>query len=193
MKFQKSSRGFTLIELLVVIAIAAVLASLAAPSITQFVRRSAMQSLSNDFIGGLQRARLEAVSRNTCATICKSINPEASAPRCTPGASGVYASDDWHMGWIVYLNPTCDRTVTAADPANTGDIVMVRPPSDIRYTLVTSAGVNAITFGPLGNIVLATAGRFSLQDSQDAGNAMNRSICVDVMGRARIITDGGTC
>jgi len=152
-----------------------------------------MQSLSNEFIGGLQRARLEAVNRNTCATICKSINPEASAPRCTPGASGAYASDDWHMGWIVYLNPTCDRTVTTADPADAGNIVSVRQPGDIRYTLVTADNVKAITFGPLGNIPLASAGRFSMQDSQDAGNAMNRSICVDTMGRARIITDGGAC
>jgi type IV fimbrial biogenesis protein FimT len=193
MNFHKLPRGFTLIELLVVIAIAAVLASFAAPSIVQFARRSAMQSLNNDFVSGLQRARLEAVNRNTCATICKSINPEASAPRCTPGASGAYDGDDWHMGWIVYLNPTCDRTVTAADPSDAGNIVTVRPPSDIRYTLVTSAGVKSITFGPQGNIPLSSAGRFSLQDSVDAGNAMNRSICVDIMGRARIITDGGAC
>jgi type IV fimbrial biogenesis protein FimT len=193
MNFYKLPKGFTLIELLVVIAIAAVLASFAAPSIVQFARRSAMQSLSNDFIGGLQRARLEAVNRNTCATICKSINPEASEPKCTPGASGVYAGDDWHMGWIVYLNPTCDRIVTVSDPVDPGNIVSVRPAGDSRYTLVTSSSKKAFTFGPLGNIPLASAGRFSLQDSEDASNVMNRSICVDTMGRVRILADGGAC
>ncbi len=189
--FIRIQRGFTLIELLVVIAIAAILATLAAPSLTAFINRSAMQSVSNDFLGAMQRARAEAVNRNMCTTICKSATTDDAAPRCTPGASGVYTADDWHMGWLVYLNPTCDRTVTTADPANVGDIIMIRQPGNVRYGLATATNTRSITFGPQGNIGLASATTFSLQDSQNSSNPMNRSICVDVMGRTRLAPDGG--
>lgn len=183
--------GFTLIELIVVVSIAATLMTLAAPSLIAFMRRSAMQSVNNDFVNAIQRTRAEAVNRNTCATICKSANTDAAAPRCTPGASGVYAGDDWHMGWIVYLNPTCDRTVDAADPADAGNIILVRQPGDPRYSLATSNTTKSLTFGPQGSLPLGSAGSFSLQDSSDATNKMNRSICVDMLGRVRIVTDGG--
>ena len=190
MSLNKLPRGFTLIELLVVIAIAAVLAALAAPSIIQFARRSAMQSLSNDFVGGLQRARTEAVNRNFCVTVCRSANPEANAPRCSTTASGIYQADDWHIGWIVYLNPTCDRNVTSADPAVPGDVILVRQAGDPRYTLASN-GNNSFTFSPQGNIPIGSAGNFTLKDGSDSNNQMNRSICIDVMGRARITSEAG--
>jgi type IV fimbrial biogenesis protein FimT len=188
------SSGFTLLELLVVLAIAAVLATLAAPSLVQFVTRSAMQSVSNDFIGSLQRARTEAVNLNMCVTICKSNSTSNAAPRCTPGAAGDYAADDWHMGWIIYRNPSCDRNVTTADPANAGNIVIVRQPGDSRYTLVVeSGGPKSMTFGSQGYPGLAAAARFSLKDSQNSNSQFNRSICLDSLGRTRILADGAAC
>lgn len=185
--FLKIQRGFTLIELLVVIAIAAILGTLAAPSLTQFLNRSAMQSVSNDFLNAMQRARAEAVNRNMCATVCKSANTESAAPRCAP------AGNDWHIGWIVYLNPTCDRNVTTADPVDAGDIIVIRQPGDARYTLVASGGTppKSVTFGPGGNIGLGGAATFSLQDTLNPTNTLNRSICVDLMGRTRIAEDAG--
>lgn len=191
--FSNIQRGFTLIELLMVIAIAATLATLAAPSLTQFINRSAMQSVSNDFLNAMQRARSEAVNRNMCTTVCKSATTDAAAPRCTPGASGIYDANDWHMGWLVYLNPTCDRAVTVADPADPGDIIIIRQPGNVRYSLVAGGGTppKSITFGPQGNIGLNAATTFSLQDSQNTANPLNRSICVDIMGRIRIAADGG--
>ena len=183
----KNQSGFTLIELLVVIAIVGILATLAAPSVIQFARRSAMQSLSNDFTGGMQKARSEAVARNTCVSICKSANAGAAEPRCTT------ASDEWNIGWIAFTNTACDRTLGTSDPAAAGDIIFVRQPGDPRYTLVVSpSGRDSFTFGPQGGTGLAT-GRLSLMDSQDNNNPMNRVICVDSMGRTRIITDGGVC
>ena len=187
----KAQQGFTLIELLVVIAIAGILGTLAAPSVFQFARRSAMQSVSNDFTGGIQRARTEAVSGNICATICKSATTNTASPTCTPGASGIYASDDWHMGWIVFRNPTCDRSITTANPSSPGDIIIVRQPGDPRYTMVTTDSLRFMTFGPQGS--MGAAGRFTMQDSQNSTQALNRSICVNILGRVRIIADGASC
>lgn len=187
---QSPQSGFTLLELLVVIAIAAVLMSLAAPTLMQFVRRSAMQSVNNDFINGVQRARSEAVNRNFCTTICKSNSTTAAAPRCTPGAAGVYGANDWHMGWIVYLNPTCNRTVDATSPADAGNVILVRQPGDPRYTLVSN-GTRSLTFGPQGSPDLGEVGNFELKDASDSANEMNRQICLDQMGRTRIAKTGG--
>ena len=192
-KIEKSC-GFTLLELMVVLAIAAILATLAAPSLIQFVTRSAMQSVSNDFIGGIQRARTEAVTRNMCATICKSNSTSDAAPRCTPGAAGVYTANDWHMGWIVFRNPSCDRNITVSDPADVGNIIMVRQPGDERYQLFSPTGggnLKSMTFGPQG--AMATFGNFKLKDSGNTGSALNRVVCVSMLGRARILADDAVC
>ena len=89
-----AQRGFTLIELLVTLAVAAVLASLAAPSIRDFIVRSKMTNLSNEFSGSVLRARNEAVNRNVCVTLCMS----SSGTACTTTGT------DWQAGWIGFLN-----------------------------------------------------------------------------------------
>lgn len=179
----RNQGGFTLIELLVVIAIAAILASLAAPSLVQFLNKSAMQSISNDLIGSLQKARTEAVSRNTCTTICKSGNAGAAAPRCAVTGA------DWQSGWIVYYNPTCDSTVTVSDPADVGNIIIVRQAGDARYTLETPDPIRSVTFNSKG--MVNNLGSFALEDSTNPANPMNRSVCFDKLGRTRIAASGG--
>lgn len=175
--------AFTLIELLVVIAIAAILASLAAPSFVQFLNKSAMQSISNDLVGSLQKARAEAVSRNTCTSVCKSNNADAAAPRCA------VTGDDWQSGWIVYYNPTCDTSITVSDPADAGNIVSVRQAGETRYTMVSPDPIRAVTFNSRG--MVNNLGSFALMDSTNNSNPMNRSICLDGLGRTRITTSGG--
>lgn len=185
----------TLIELMVTVSIAAILATLAAPSFIRFLKKSEMQSLSNDFTGDIQQARAEAIKRNMCATMCKAAsginnNVNSAAPRC--GTTG----DDWAaVGWILYLNPTCKTTVNASDPADPANIISIRQISSTRYTLVSTRAtpVRQLTFRPRGTLSLALTERFTLQDSTDTNSPMNRSICVDMMGRSRIITESGTC
>lgn len=181
-------------ELLVVMAIASVVALLAAPSLRSFIKRSELQSLSNDFVNSLQMARAEAVTRNTCATICKSASTNSGTVRCEPNASGAYAADDWHMGWVVYLNPTCNRVaVTSTHPADQGNILFVQQPQSTTYTLVSADNRKSITFGPQGNIPIGSAGKFTLRDSSNSSNPLNRSICIDVMGRVRVVGEADSC
>ena len=94
---QRRDAGFTLIELVVTLAVAALLASLAAPSVRDFIVRSGMTNLGNEFNASILKARNEAVNRNTCVTMCMSSNASAASPSCTTSGT------DWQVGWIVFL------------------------------------------------------------------------------------------
>ena len=64
-----SSDGFTLIELMVVMSILAVLASLAAPSMSKLIATQRLRSAAGDMHLALVKARSEAVKRNKDVTI----------------------------------------------------------------------------------------------------------------------------
>lgn len=183
------SQGFTLIELLVTVSLIALLAGLAAPAISTFVTRSSMRSINTDFSLGLQRTRLEAVNRNMCATMCMSTNVGSSSPTC------ITSGEDWARGWIVFLNPTCNATITTSDPVP-GNIVLVRDTSGTRFSLTNlsaNAGLRAVTFSSRGATSLTTSG-FLLADSGPKADAtLSKTICLDALGRVRSIDNAGTC
>ncbi|MDR2925287.1 MAG: GspH/FimT family protein [Azoarcus sp.] len=61
--------GFTLIELLVVIAIAAILATIAAPSLKNMIRNMAVRGAADDLVADIQFARSEAARANKKTTL----------------------------------------------------------------------------------------------------------------------------
>jgi type IV fimbrial biogenesis protein FimT len=61
---RSSNRGFTLIELMVTIVIVGVLASIALPSFSEFIKRGQVRTAAESVQNGLQLARGEAVRRN---------------------------------------------------------------------------------------------------------------------------------
>lgn len=188
-KSLRISRGFTLIELLVTVAVLAVLMSLAAPALQQFIIRSEMQSLSNDFNNALQKAKLEAVSRNACVTVCAARQASGGNFTCRNSLIG----DDWNQsGWLVYLNRACDTSITTADPASSNDIFLHRQPSSDRFSLMDT-GSSSYSFSPRGVLTNAAAGSVNLSEVDNVNNPLNRTICIERTGRTRIIGFGGTC
>ena len=59
----KTSRGFTVVELMITVAVVAVLATLAAPSLYDFILTQRLKSINAQLVTDMQFARSEAVSR----------------------------------------------------------------------------------------------------------------------------------
>jgi type IV fimbrial biogenesis protein FimT len=62
--FRKNA-GFSLIELMVSVVVLGILASIAVPSFQTWIRNTQIRNAAESITNGLQRARAEAVSRNT--------------------------------------------------------------------------------------------------------------------------------
>lgn len=180
--------GFTLIELVVTLAVAAVLASLAAPSVRDFIVRSSMTNLGNEFNASILKARNEAVNRNTCVTMCMSSNASAASPSCTTSGT------DWQVGWIVFLNPSCDAGLNK--PAEDINMLIARPGGESSYALQTQNNRKKLNFNSRGAPGLGGAGEFDLiyeSISNPLTKKYGLNICLDSLGRTRTIPHDKTC
>ena len=182
-------RGFTLIELLVTLSLAAILGSLAAPAVRDFIVRSKLTNLGNEFTGSVLKARNEAVNRNTCVTMCMSSSAGDASPACTT------TGGDWQVGWIVFLNPSCDSG--ANSPTDAINMLLARPSAGSDYLLQAqkSAPVKKMTFDSRGSPSLSAADQFNLV-YQEVNNPLNKyafNICLDGLGRTRTIPGDKTC
>lgn len=180
--FPRGNSGVTLIELMTALAVLAILSSLAAPSLRDFLIRNRSAAISNEFVATILRARSEAVNRNMCVTVCRSTLASAPA-QCNSGS-------DWQVGWIAFANASCDATASAPSADN---IFFQAGPLDSSFSFVSSAtNADKILFSPAGNARAGDAGRFDLQYRSETRSS-NRGICLSVLGRTRMVSMGGTC
>ena len=73
-------RGFTLLELLVTISIVAILVAVAVPSMESSNKRGQVKAHQRHFLGALNYARSEAVSRNKLVSMCASNDGATACP-----------------------------------------------------------------------------------------------------------------
>lgn len=79
------TRGFTLIELMMAIALLGIIATLAAPSMANFVIRQRVSSQANELMLSLAFARSEAIKRNAQIRLLPVTN----------------SADGWKDGWCI--------------------------------------------------------------------------------------------
>lgn len=68
----KQQSAFTLIELMVTIAILAIIATLAAPNLSQMLHNTKVNTSSGDILSFLQQSRTEAIRLGKTVTVCGS-------------------------------------------------------------------------------------------------------------------------
>ena len=99
-------RGFTIVELIIVLVIAGVLAALAAPSMSEFVKNNARATGVNTMVTALNYARGQAIARGARVSLCKS----AAFAGCDLPGTGDFAA-----GWIVFTDGNPRGTVSGTD------------------------------------------------------------------------------
>lgn len=173
-----SMRGFTLVELMVTLAVAAVLLTLAAPSMADLLRSNRLAAANNTLVASLNVARAEALRRGRAITVCAS----ADQRTCS-------ASNDWATGWVVFEDTvtTGNPVPPPAPPAAAYDqrMISVGPPPGADFSL--TGGDAWYRYSPMGTLSWSTPATgsersFTLRSAGCRGN-QQRSITVNRIGR----------
>ena len=152
------SRGFTLIELMVTVAVMAVLAAIAAPSMSELIDNRRAAGQTEELVASLQLARAEAVRRNARVTACA-------------GASGVCSGSATWANWTIFGR---DKFAPASDP-----------PDIIRDT---SASSTVQVTGPATGIVYKPSGMIDTQlQLQVTKSSHQRCLTVLISGVVTVV------
>jgi len=169
------ANGFTLIEMMVTLTVAAILSIIAVPSYKQFVESGRLTAATNDFVGDVSYARVEAMKRGPSQQmgVCAS----------TDGASCAAAPATWASGWIVFVDADASNTFNTAG----GDTILKihdALPNSIAAT-TNPAGTNTLIFNHVGS--LATAITSVKLTSNNISSNPDRVICLSGgTGRAMV-------
>ena len=186
-----TSKGFTLIEMLVVLAIIAIVVTLSTP-LSNIYKQNRVSTHVQEFVGALNVARSEAVSKGIPVSICIPVRTTNNNVVTTSCAPAINANTDWSNGWIVF-----------SDVVGNGDCIFQpgnTPTSDTILNERSSLGGGftfgldntngnapaCITYTAAGVVTLASTGFWKLCDPA-YGDNLNRTINVTLTGRAQIL------
>ncbi len=171
--------GFTLIELVIVIALAAILVSIASPSLVRIIQINRVATEATLFVGDLKAARAEAIRQGSNVTLCPSTNGSS----CTGGLA-------WQAGWLVFSDPNGNRSLDSGEM-----LIRHQPAWAGTDTLIGSAaGLTTLSFSRDGFLIgLPAAGRLVLATTP-ADTHLTRCVLLNVTGRQQVVrVNGGTC
>jgi type IV fimbrial biogenesis protein FimT len=177
--------GFTLIELMVTVTVAAVLLGIAVPSFSRLIANNRITSQTNEFVGGLNLARSEAVRQGRSVTL-------------RADTAGI----EFAPGWTVYKDPNA----TGADPATTADVIRHSTSSNTKTTLrrVTQSGSTFtdatvsvtdrryVAFNARGGNNAGGSALFRVCDSTNTA-LPGRIVQVSAVGRVSLVSSTAAC
>lgn len=136
--------GFSLIEIMVALAIAIILLGVAVPSMSTWLRKNTLNTLSANLVSTLQQARSEAIKRNGRVLVCASNVAGTDCESATPTNWGA-------GGWLVCTDLNGDARCDASTAAIPNPIrreraiepsraVITGPSNPIRFNATGSQG-----------------------------------------------------
>lgn len=161
----KSNSGFTIIELILALAVAAVLMSVALPSMRDLQQRQRIVSAANELVAHINLARQHAVLKREIAVMC----PSFDGATCT-------GDNRWEHGWIVFRDPDRNRA-----PDRPGDVLRVA--SGMPALLIDSAGRTRIRYMPSG---AASGTNLTIKLCDTSFPDQSRAVIVSNPGRPRV-------
>lgn len=160
-----SNAGFTLTELMLALAVAAILFSVALPSMHGLQQRQRIVAAANDLVAHINLARQHAVLQGETAVVCPSIDGASCTGR-----------NRWDSGWIVFRDR--DRN---GEPDQPGDVLRVS--SGMQNLLIDSAGRTHIRYRPSG---AASGTNLTIKLCDTALPDQSRAVIVSNPGRPRV-------
>jgi type IV fimbrial biogenesis protein FimT len=168
------AQGFTLIELLTVVAVVAVLAGIAAPSLSAVVDSVRLNGASESLATDLRYGRTEAIKRGRRVVLCKSADGASCA-----------TSGGWEQGWIIFEDGNNNALREASEP-------LIQRQSALASTLSLTGNQSVaayVSFASTGGTKLIgggfQAGTLTVcKHSAESGEA--RQIILNAVGRLRV-------
>ena len=169
--------GFTLLETMITVAVVGIISSVAAPSLGDFLKNSALRGQAHDLMSSITMARSEAGKRGSRVILCRSADPDATTPTC--GGT----DKDWSTGWLLFVAEDTDNDFDLGT-----DILIGKGEPSATQTGIKSNGTgnNYLVFGPDGTLQETGAAQYAVCD--DRGEAYGRQINVTLVGRANLVT-----
>ena len=169
----KKHNGLTLIELLITVVILGIMASIAVPNYSAFVRDSQRTAAYNSLAGTINLARLEAIKRSRVVVLCAS----SGANSCQLDANA-----NWNDGWLVFVDSNGDGVLDA------GETILKREAAGANGLTITSSLGSLISLAPRGR--LRNQGSVVICDNGVNETAMALNLWVTGLGRIATDSDG---
>jgi type IV fimbrial biogenesis protein FimT len=169
--------GFTLVELMVTIAVLAVLVAIALPDLRTFLVNSKLSSNTNEFIGLLNYARSEAISRNQVVSVCSRI---AATGRCS--TNGFWAEREVQ----VFVDQDGDGDKDSAEEVLKIMAAQDADQTQFRFTRQNaSTSAKTVSFLPAGYVRAKNKFLIHAIGNATYETKYGRLVCISSAGRAR--------